>query len=104
MLGAGDDAITQMLWRQVRAKLLARRDELEEAERLAREAVAIGDDTDMISSQGDSRIDLAEVLERAGKDPRGPLEEALDRYERKGNLVMADRTRERLASLLQLDE
>jgi hypothetical protein len=33
---ASDDAITQMLWRQVRAKLLAPRGEHAEAERLAR--------------------------------------------------------------------
>src|SRR5262249_28055200 len=37
-LGASDDKITQMLWRQVRARVLARRNEHEEAERLAREA------------------------------------------------------------------
>ena len=43
-LGASDDAMTQMLWRQVRAKVLARRGELAEAERLAREAVAIGEE------------------------------------------------------------
>jgi Tetratricopeptide repeat len=42
-LGASDDVTTQMLWRQVRAKVLARRGEDEEAERVARKAVAIGD-------------------------------------------------------------
>ena len=34
-LGASDDVITQMLWRQVKAKVLARRGEHAEAERLA---------------------------------------------------------------------
>ncbi|MDQ5821521.1 MAG: AAA family ATPase, partial [Actinomycetota bacterium] len=43
-LGASD-AFTQMLWRQVRAKVLARRGQHAEAESLAREAVAIGEDT-----------------------------------------------------------
>ena len=48
-LGASDDATTQMLWRQARAKVLARRGEHAEAERLAREAVAIGEKTDMLN-------------------------------------------------------
>ncbi len=61
-LGASDDPYTQMLWRQVRAKVLARRGEYAEAERLARAAVAIGDETEMINTQGDAYTDLAEVL------------------------------------------
>src|SRR6266542_2845774 len=43
-LGASDDAFTQMLWRQARAKVLAQRSEHDEAERLGREAVAVGED------------------------------------------------------------
>ena len=66
-LGASDDAVTQMLWRQVRAKVLARRGEHAEAERLAREAVAIGEGTDALNWQGDAYADLAEVLLLGGK-------------------------------------
>ena len=51
-LGASDDTMTQMLWRQVKAKVLARRGEHAEAEQLAREAVAIGEDTDQLNSVG----------------------------------------------------
>ena len=100
-LGASDDAYTQMLWRQVRAKVLARRGEHAEAARLAREAVAIGAATDVLDAQGHTYSDLAEVLLLAGKasEATAALEEALARYERKGNLVMADRTRERLAGI-----
>ena len=43
-LGMSDDILNEMLWRQVRAKVLARRGEHAEAEQLAREAVAIGDE------------------------------------------------------------
>jgi class 3 adenylate cyclase/tetratricopeptide (TPR) repeat protein len=102
-LGASDDAITQMLWRQVRAKVLARRGEHAEAERLAREAVATGEETDMLDAQGDTYADLGEVLSRADrrKEAAEALEQALARYKRKGNLVMAGRTREHLASLSQ---
>jgi class 3 adenylate cyclase/tetratricopeptide (TPR) repeat protein len=99
-LGASDDATTQMLWRQVRAKVLARRGEHVEAERLACEAVAIGEGTDILNGQGDANADLAEVLLLGNKpdEAAAALERALDRYERKGNLVMAGRTRDRLAA------
>jgi hypothetical protein len=101
-LGASDDALTQMLWRQVRAKVLARRDEGAEAERLAREAVAIGEKTDILDAQGDAHADLGEVLLLGGKaaaEAGAELEHALARYERKGNLVSAQRVRTRLAAL-----
>lgn len=100
-LGASDDAITQMLWRQVRAKVLARRGEGEEAERLAREAVAIGEETDMLDQQGDAYADLAEVLligEKAD-EAVAALEQALERHERKGNIVSTQRAQTRLAEL-----
>ena len=66
-LGASDDTVTQMLSRQVRAKVLARRGEHAEAERLAREAVAIGAGTDALNWQGDANADLGEVLLLGGK-------------------------------------
>ena len=90
-----------MLWRQVKAKLLARRGEHAEAERLAREAVAIGEETDMLDAQGDVYADLAEVLLLTGKpeEAGAALEQARERYDRKGNRVSAQRARERLAEL-----
>jgi tetratricopeptide (TPR) repeat protein len=92
-LGAADDAPTQMHWRQVMAQVLARRGEHAEAERLAREAVAIGEPTDSIDLLGDADRDLGEVLALAGrpKDAAAALEQAAALYERKGNLVMAER-------------
>ena len=42
---------------------------------------------------------LAEVLAVAGQDARAELDLAIALYERKGNLVMAERTRSRLAAL-----
>jgi len=100
-LGATEDAVTQMLWRQPRAKVLARRGQVEEAEVLAREAVAIGDATDMLDSQGEAYADLGDVLLLARKpeDAAAAFEQALERFERKGNLVSAGRTRTRLAEL-----
>jgi tetratricopeptide (TPR) repeat protein len=89
--GAPDDAITQMLWRQVKAKVLARRGEHAEAERLAREAVEISDKTDLLNDQASVYADLGEVLALASRsDPAvEALEQVLARYERKENVVMA---------------
>jgi len=100
-LGASDDASTQMLWRQVKAMVLARRGRFDRAEALAREAVAIGERTDMLDSQGDTFVDLAEVLTLAGRSDEAAeaLERAIEGYERKGNVVMTRRTRDRLAAL-----
>ncbi|HJQ74415.1 MAG TPA: adenylate/guanylate cyclase domain-containing protein [Gaiellaceae bacterium] len=72
-IGSEDDVMTHMLIRQVRGKLLARRGDHEAAERLAREAVALGDPTDQLEGKGLAFIDLAIVLAAAGR--RG---EALD--------------------------
>ena len=91
------EPLPQMLSRQVRGKLLARRGELQEGERLAREAVALAAETDMLNANADALLDLAEVLALARQDARAELEQALALYERKGNLVMAERTRSRLA-------
>jgi class 3 adenylate cyclase/tetratricopeptide (TPR) repeat protein len=100
-LGASDDAITQMLWRQVRAKVLARRGEDEEAERLAREAVAIGRETDMVNQHADAYVDLGEVLLLGGKtdEAAAALEQAIERYERKGNIVSTRRAQAQLAEM-----
>ncbi len=100
-LGASEDAFTQMLWRQVRAKVLARGGEHAEAERIAREAVAIGQTTDDLDGQGDARADLATVLELAGRreESAAELERALELFERKGNRISAERTRARLGRL-----
>jgi alkanesulfonate monooxygenase SsuD/methylene tetrahydromethanopterin reductase-like flavin-dependent oxidoreductase (luciferase family) len=81
--------------------VLARRGEHGEAEWIAREAVAISGDTDWLDAQGDAYADLAEALSLAGRPEEAAeaLEQALARYERKGNVVMAGRTRDRLKAL-----
>jgi tetratricopeptide (TPR) repeat protein len=99
--GAEDDAITQMLILEVRAKLLARRGDHAEAERLAREAVALSNATDMLAEQGNALVDLAEVLALAGR--REEAAEALAEAERlfveKGYVVAVGRTQSLLEEL-----
>jgi len=99
-LGASE-TVTRMTCRQVKAKVLARRGEFAEATRLAREAVSLGEETESPDAQGSARADLAEVLLLGGQRDEAvvALEAAVERYERKGNLVSARRTRTRLAAL-----
>jgi class 3 adenylate cyclase/tetratricopeptide (TPR) repeat protein len=94
-LGAADDAMTQFLWRQAKAKVAGRRGDHAEAERLAHEAVEIALETDMLNYQGDAWADLGEVLALAGNaaGAANAYERALDCYERKGNIVSAQRMR-----------
>jgi tetratricopeptide (TPR) repeat protein len=95
-IAPSEEPVPQMLSRQVRGKVLARRGELGEGERLAREAVTLGEETDMLNAHADALIDLAQVLVLAGQDAQAELDRALGLYERKGNLVMAGRTRSKL--------
>ncbi|HET8557181.1 MAG TPA: AAA family ATPase, partial [Gaiellaceae bacterium] len=87
--GAVDDTITQMQIRQVRAKLLARRGEHAEAERLVLEAVAWGEPTDSLEVKANSYRDLAIVLTASGKrdEALAALAQAQALYEEKGHTV-----------------
>jgi len=95
------DLSTQVSWRQAQALVHANRGEHAEAERLAREAVAIADRTDVLNLQGDALCDLAEVLRASGRveEAAAALEQSLERYERKRNLAMSAQVRTRLADL-----
>jgi predicted ATPase/class 3 adenylate cyclase len=96
-----EDVLSQVLWRAARAKILARRGELEGAEALARAAVELCEPTDLIGTRADALCDLAEVLVPAGRreDSRAALEDASELYERKGNLTALVRARARAAVL-----
>jgi predicted ATPase len=100
-LAAPGDLITQVLWRGVRARTLAGRGLVQEAERLAREAVALAERSDFVNDRGDALVDLAIVHRRAGSldRARAALTEGLGLYERKGNVVAAGRARAELAGL-----
>jgi class 3 adenylate cyclase/tetratricopeptide (TPR) repeat protein len=87
-----DDLDAQILWRCVRARVMAARGEHEPAETLAREAVEFSLRTDFPQNQGDAYADLAEVLGAAGKDREAAEAgiEAARIYRSKGNVVRAD--------------
>lgn len=88
-------------WRQVVARIYAHRGELAEAERLAREAVALSERNDSLDVQCLALWDLAEVLAAAQRrdEAADALERALDRCRRKKNLALARRVGNRLAQL-----
>ena len=75
--------------------LLARRGQLEEAEALAREGVAVAADSEFVVLHADVLLDLAEVLElaRRPQEAREATAEAVSIYERKGNVAAARRAR-----------
>ncbi|MFN8619746.1 MAG: adenylate/guanylate cyclase domain-containing protein [Chloroflexota bacterium] len=102
-IAAEDDAATQALWRQVRAKIVARRGDPGTGETLARTAIAIIEEAQDPESQGWAWLDLAEVLEIAGHGPEADLAAATaqDRFVAKGDVVSAaraGRARERIAA------
>ena len=94
-LTAGDDLVTQVLWRGVRARCLAVDGRLDEAERLAREAVTLAETTDFVNQRADALVDLGIVLGRLGRgeDAQATFGEAIRLYEHKGNVVAAGRVR-----------
>jgi class 3 adenylate cyclase/predicted ATPase len=101
--GAADDFSTQVVWRGVRARLMAKGGATAEAERLAREAVTLAKQTDRLNYHGGALADLAAVLRSAGQTggELEALEAALELYERKCNLVAAAKLRPRLDELKQ---
>jgi tetratricopeptide (TPR) repeat protein len=90
---AEPDIPEQFLWRKARAKVLAARGAGEEAERLAREAVALAERTDHLEEHADALMTLAEVLRRRGRaaEATPALREALRLCRRKGSTVLAHR-------------
>jgi tetratricopeptide (TPR) repeat protein len=90
-----EDADAQTHWRRVRAKVLARRGEFDEAERVGREAVAIASATDVLELRAQALADLGEVLRLAGRpdESAAPLKEAIALYDEKGNVVEIRRLR-----------
>jgi class 3 adenylate cyclase/tetratricopeptide (TPR) repeat protein len=94
-----DDIATQMEWRSVRARVLATRGDLAQAEAVAREAVALGQPTDYFEFHAHALIALAEALSDRPHEAMPCLDEAIRLYERKESVVGIERTRARLREL-----
>src|SRR5439155_19801032 len=100
-LAAPGNRPPQVGWRGVRARTLARRGELDAAEAVAREGLALADGSDWLELQGDARVDLAQVLEAAGKTEEAAalLRAAVELFDRKEDVLSARRTRGRLVQI-----
>jgi class 3 adenylate cyclase/tetratricopeptide (TPR) repeat protein len=92
-----DDVDAQFRWRAVRAKTLARRGELDIAERLAREATELVRRTDWLNIRAGCELDLAEVLRAADRhgEALAAIDEAIRLYEQKQNVAGAAKARTR---------
>jgi class 3 adenylate cyclase/tetratricopeptide (TPR) repeat protein len=100
-LASPDDVEAQALVRSVRAKVCLSRGELEQAERLAREALEQVKRTDAPVMQADALLDLAAVLLAAGKTTaaQAALEEARSLYALKEHTVGVARAEAALGEL-----
>jgi tetratricopeptide (TPR) repeat protein len=89
------DVSAQVHLRAVRAKALGRVGRVDEAEELGRDAVARARESDFVVMWGDALCDLADVLEHAGRAAEALplLDEAVQLYDTKGNIVAAERAR-----------
>jgi class 3 adenylate cyclase/tetratricopeptide (TPR) repeat protein len=98
--GGSDDILTHALARRALAKALARRGD-HRAEPLAREAVNLVLTTDFLYEQADAYTDLADVLERAGRnaDAAQALQSAIKLYDAKGDVTGVEQAQARLDAL-----
>ena len=97
------DVAAQISWRTVRATCLAGNDDLVAAEALARDALRAVEETDDLNRQARVLAGLADVVGRAGREAesRALRERALERFERRGNAVSAERVRSELGARAQ---
>jgi tetratricopeptide (TPR) repeat protein len=98
-LAAPEQADAQVKWRSIRAIAMARRGELPEAERLAREAVYLAGRTDQLDPRAEAHLDLAEVLLLGGRgrEAAHELDRAIPLFQEKGNEVGERNARRLLA-------
>jgi tetratricopeptide (TPR) repeat protein len=94
-----EDVYSQVLWRGVRAKVLAGRGSVEEAERLARESVSLVESTDFLHGTWYAHMTLAVVLQHGGRpdEAKHAVADAVQAAEAKGHVVRARLARELLS-------
>ena len=90
---AADDIDSQVMWRAIRAPILARSGNAELAEELARHAVELARTTEAPTLQADALVELACVLSLNGQAARARhvIDEAIALYRSKGNVASAAR-------------
>jgi tetratricopeptide (TPR) repeat protein len=96
---ASDDRSAQAAWRGASSKLRARSGAIAEGEKLAQEEIALLATTDALIDQARALLDLAEVLRIAERQQEAHecVRGAIDLFNRKGNVVGAERGRNVIA-------
>ena len=92
---AGHALKASIAWRTLRAQLLSRSGEHDEARRVAQAAVALAERTDGLVDHGDACLSLARVLGAAGDvaGARAAAGRAVELYERKGAAALGEKAR-----------
>jgi class 3 adenylate cyclase len=92
---AGHVLKASIAWRTLRAQLRSRRNDHEEARRVAEAAVTMAERTDALVDHGDACLALAAVLAAAADTAgaRAAAERAVGLYEQKGAAALADKAR-----------
>jgi tetratricopeptide (TPR) repeat protein len=85
---ADEDLSAQAVNQGLHSRILADRGRCREAEALARSAASLAAQTDLLSERADILLDLAHVLAALGQvtEAHATAAEAVDLYQRKGNL------------------
>jgi tetratricopeptide (TPR) repeat protein len=96
---ASDDVASQSGGRLMQAEVLSARGQHEEAEALAREAVAIMEATDYLAFRGNALVHLAKILRAASKHAEAveAAGRAVELYEGKGATFFVEHTRQLIA-------
>jgi DNA-binding SARP family transcriptional activator len=102
---AGHALKPAIAWRTVRAQLLSRGNDHDEARRVAQAAITLAERTDALVDHGDACLALATVLGAAGDaaGARSAAERAANLYERKGAAALADKARSVLDERVEAD-
>ena len=87
-VAADEDIGAQIICQGLSARILADRGRHAEAVELSSSAVALAEQTDQLSPRADALLDLAQVLAASGRvsEAHAAATQALDLYQRKGNL------------------
>ena len=101
-----DDVGSQILWRGVRSRVLVRTGDASAAEKLARSAVTLAEETDLLMVHGAALEDRADVTAALGRpaEAMADLDRAIALYQRKGMRASADAARHARVSLARLAE
>ena len=96
-----NDVYDQSHWRAERAKILAQRGEFAAGVTLVRQAAALAEASDFLAAQADAMLDVGEVLRLAGRreEAAAAIVDAIELYERKGNVLAAGKARDLLREL-----